>query len=158
MNHIVPEGAVAAQTKSKYEKPWISSPELITQGKELFAAQCVTCHGAGGEGNGIAAAGLNPKPRNFTKAENWKNGRKPSNLFATLTKGLNTMPAFGSLPSDDRWSLTHYVRTLGPHEGENDSSDDLKKVGVDPTGAGGGSMAEKQIPIDVAIDLISEKK
>jgi len=158
MNKIIPDGAVAASTKSKYEKPWVGSTELVAHGKELFAAQCVTCHGAGGAGNGVAAAGLNPKPRNFTAAEGWKNGRKPSAIYGTLTKGLNAMPSFGSLPSDDRWALVHYVRTLGPHEGETDSNDDLKKVGVDPTGAGGGSSGEKQIPIGVAIDAISESK
>ena len=68
------------------------------------------------------------------------------------------MPAFGSLPPDDRWALAHYVRTLGPHESEKDSDSDLKKAGIDASGAGGGSADEKQIPIDVAIDLLSEKK
>ena len=158
MKHIVPEGAVAASTQSRYEKPWISSAELLAHGKEQFLAQCVTCHGAAGEGNGVAAAGLNPKPRNFTKAENWKNGRKPSNIFGTLTNGLNAMPAFGSLPSDDRWALVHYVRSLGPHEGEKDSVDDLKKAGIDATGAAGASSGPKEIPIGTAIDLISEGK
>jgi len=158
MNKIIPDGAVAAQTKSKYEKPWLSNAELVAHGKELFAAQCVTCHGAGGAGNGVAAAGLNPKPRNFTAGEGWKIGRKPSAIYGTLTKGLNSMPAFGSLPPDDRWALAHYVRTLGPHEAEKDSDADLKKAGIDASGAAGGSAGEKQIPIDVAIDLLSEKK
>jgi mono/diheme cytochrome c family protein len=158
MSKIIPDGAVAVQTKSKYEKAWLSNAELVAHGKELFAAQCVTCHGAGGAGNGIAAAGLNPKPRNFTAGEGWKNGRKPSAIYGTLTKGLNSMPAFGSLPPDDRWALAHYVRTLGPHESEKDSDADLKKAGIDASGASGGSADEKQIPIDVAIDLLSEKK
>jgi caa(3)-type oxidase subunit IV len=158
MNHIVPEGAVAAQTKSKFEKAWVATPELIAHGKEQFSAQCVTCHGAAGEGNGLAAAGLNPKPRNFTKAENWKNGRKPSNIFGTLTKGLNQMPAFATLPPDDRWALVHYVRSLGPHESEKDSAEDLKKIGIDPAKGDGGGSAEKEIPIGVAIDLSVEQK
>ncbi|NDF14779.1 hypothetical protein EB061_05600, partial [bacterium] len=88
LSKIIPEGAVATQTQSKYEKAWIGNSELVAHGKELFAAQCVTCHGAGGAGDGVAAAGLNPKPRNFTVAEGWKNGRKPSQIYTTLTKGL----------------------------------------------------------------------
>jgi caa(3)-type oxidase subunit IV len=153
---IIPEGMVA-QTKSKFEKAWVSSPELIAHGKELYKAQCVTCHGDAGAGNGPAAAGLNPKPRNFTAGDGWKNGRKPSQIFGTLTKGLNTMPAFGSLPSDDRWGLVHYVRTLGAHESEKDAAADLAKIGIDPTKAdGGGAGAEKSIPVDVAIDALSE--
>ena len=155
MKKIIPDGAVAAQTKSKYESPWLSNAELVSHGKELFAAQCVTCHGAGGAGNGVAAAGLNPKPRNFTVGEGWKNGRKASAIFGTLTKGLNSMPAFASLPPDDRWALSHYVRTLGPHESEKDSADDLKKAGIDASGSGGGSSGEKQIPVDAAIEFMS---
>ena len=149
----------SGQVKSKFKKAWVSSPELLAHGKELFQAQCVTCHGAEGQGNGVAAAGLNPKPRNFTAADNWKNGRKPSQIFGTLTKGLNAMPSFGSLPSDDRWSLAHYVRSLGPHENEKDSDADLTKIGIDPNSDdGGGAAGEKSVPIDFAIDQMSEVK
>jgi high-affinity iron transporter len=131
---------------------------LISAGKELFAAQCVSCHGAGGGGDGVAAAGLNPKPRNFKAAEGWKAGRKASQIFNTLTKGLNQMPAFGTLPSDDRWALAHYVRTLGPHDSEKDGNDDLKKIGIDPSKADGGGSAEKSVPVDLAIEQMSQEK
>ncbi len=150
---LVPETA----QKSKYQKPWIASPELVAQGKELFTQQCVTCHGANGDGAGPAAAGLNPKPRNFIAADGWKNGRKPTQIFGTLTKGLNTMPSFGSLPSDDRWALVHYVRTFGPHESEKDAAADFTKAGIDPTKDDGGMGGEKSIPVGAAIDAISEK-
>lgn len=151
---IIPAGLVAE--KSKFQKPWMVTPELIAHGKEQFKNQCVSCHGDVGQGNGPAAAGLNPKPRNFTVADGWKNGRKPSQIFVTLTKGLNAMPSFGSLPSDDRWGLVHYVRTLGPHEAEKDTDADLKKVGIDPNAADGGGGGEKSVPIEVAIDALAE--
>lgn len=154
---IIPEGAVATVAKSKFEKPWVATPEIIAHGKEQFTNQCVVCHGAEGLGNGPASAGLNPKPRNFTKAENWKNGRKPSQIFGTLTHGLNAMPSFGTLPPDDRWSLAAYVHSLGPN-GDTDTSDDLKKVGIDPSKADGGGGKEKEIPIGLSIDLISQQK
>lgn len=151
---ILPEGAVA-QAKSKFSKPWIATPELIAHGKEQYKTQCLTCHGEQGGGDGPAAAGLNPKPRNFKVGDGWKAGRKPTQLYTTLTKGLNTMPAFGSLPADDRWGLVHYVRTLGPHEGEKDTDADFKKAGIDPNAADGGGGGEKSIPVDVAIDQLS---
>jgi mono/diheme cytochrome c family protein len=33
---------------------------------EIFIARCQNCHGAGGLGDGPAAVGLHPRPRNFT--------------------------------------------------------------------------------------------
>jgi len=92
---------VAASGKSQFKKPWISTPQLVAKGKGLFEQQCVSCHGVNGAGDGIAGAGLNPKPRNFLSAAGWKNGRKPTAVFKTLTQGLNQMPVFGTLPSDD---------------------------------------------------------
>ncbi len=150
---ILPEGATAK--KARFQKPWIATPEIIAAGKEQFLNQCISCHGPQGLGNGPASGGLNPKPRNFTSADNWKNGRKPSQIFGTLTKGLGGMPSFGSLGAEDRWTLVHYVRSLGP-EGEKDSDEDLKKIGIDPNSTDGGAgNAEKVIPIDLAIEILS---
>lgn len=154
-NKMIPdsftEGAVV---KSKFTKPWVSTPELVAHGKEQFKTQCVTCHGAEGKGDGVAAAGLNPKPRNFTVAEGWKNGRKPSQIFATLMKGLGGMPSFASAPSDDRWGLSQYVATLSG-TAEKDTAADLAKIGIDPNKEDGGGGGEKVIPIGLAIDQMS---
>lgn len=38
----------------------------MENGKKLFLQTCATCHGETGEGNGPAAAALEPKPRDFT--------------------------------------------------------------------------------------------
>jgi cytochrome c oxidase subunit 4 len=157
---IIPEGAVAQSTVSKFKKPWIATPEMVAHGKELFTAQCVTCHGVEGKGNGIAAGGLNPKPRNFTSADNWVNGSKPTQIFGTLTHGLVDMPSFATLPPDDRWSLASYVRTFGPHANNVDGPEDFKKAGIDPNSDSGGAAGaeEKSIPTDLAIDLMTEGK
>jgi high-affinity iron transporter len=37
-------------------------------GKAVYEANCVSCHGATGKGDGVAAAGLNPPPSDFTDA------------------------------------------------------------------------------------------
>ncbi|MEN9722047.1 MAG: hypothetical protein RJB38_33 [Pseudomonadota bacterium] len=149
---------VAAAGKSQFKKAWVSTPELVSKGKTLFEQQCVACHGAAGKGDGPAGAGLNPKPRNLTVAAEWKNGRKPTAVFKTLTQGLNQMPVFGSLPSDDRWSLAHYVLSLGPSP-EADSAQDFAALKIDPTkddgGAGAGGDEAKAIPVEVAIDLLA---
>jgi len=150
---IIPEGMVHA--KSKFKKPWVASPELIARGNELFHTQCVMCHGPQGHGDGPAAAGLNPKPRNFTAPESqWKNGRKPSQMFETVTKGLGGMPSFASTPAEDRWALVHYVHSLGSPD-PKDTPEDLKKIGIDPTKDDGGGGGEKVIPIGLAIDELA---
>ena len=149
--------ASAMNQKSKLVKPWIATPELVAHGKEQFMSQCITCHGPEGLGNGPASGSLNPKPRNFTSDQNWKNGRKPSQIFSTITKGLGGMPSFASAPSDDRWSLVAYVRTLGPHQNEKDTDEDLKKIGIDPSKDDGGGGGEKVLPVGFAIDQMVEE-
>lgn len=37
-----------------------------TKGAETYKLYCVPCHGEQGKGDGVAAAALNPKPRDFT--------------------------------------------------------------------------------------------
>lgn len=147
--------AAPKSAKSKFKKPWVATEEIKAHGKELFVAQCTSCHGDAGKGDGPAAGSLDPKPRNFTAEAGWKNGRKPSQIFKTLTDGLDKMPSFGSLPAEDRWSLAHYVVSIGP-SGSTDTEADLKKVGVDPTKEDSGSDSAKTIPIDFAIDRVSQ--
>jgi mono/diheme cytochrome c family protein len=115
----------------------------------------VTCHGAEGKGDGPAAAALNPKPRNFTDVAGWSNGRKPSKVFGTLTKGLRAMPSFSSLPSADRWAMAHYVGSFGPNR-EEDSDADLRAAGVDPNKDDTSSAPAPSIPVEMAIDEMSE--
>jgi mono/diheme cytochrome c family protein len=38
----------------------------LAEAQKIFTQRCVMCHGANGTGNGVAAANLNPKPRNYT--------------------------------------------------------------------------------------------
>jgi mono/diheme cytochrome c family protein len=141
---------------SKFKKPWIPSDELKAHGKTIYDAQCAVCHGAAGEGNGAAAAALNPKPRNFKDGEGWKNGRKVSEIFVTLKMGLGSMPSFATLPSDDRWALVHYISAFGPPNPDC-SNDDLRKAGIlDPTkddgGVGGAEVERRKIPVDFAME------
>jgi mono/diheme cytochrome c family protein len=142
----------ATQVKSKLQKPWISTPELVSRGKELFQAQCTSCHGAEGKGNGPAAAALNPPPRNFTSDQGWKNGRKATMVFKTLKEGLagSSMASYATLPVDDRWALVQYVLSLGGKPAEADSEADFAKAGINP--AGGAEAPEAPtIPVAVAM-------
>ncbi len=83
--------------------------ELLERGRTSFQTNCAACHGPKGEGDGVAAAALNPKPRNFAST-----ALKPTKVFETLGKGVpgTAMAAFTHLPEDERWALSYYVADL----------------------------------------------
>ena len=41
------------------------SAEILNQGQENYTIYCRACHGINGDGNGPAAKGLRPSPRDF---------------------------------------------------------------------------------------------
>jgi len=143
---------------SHFKRPWESTPEIVANGKTIFLQQCVTCHGEQGKGNGPAAAALIPHPRNFTLAEGWGNGRKPSQIFKTLKEGRpgTSMASFLTIPAEDRWTLAAYVETLGPTI-EKDSPEDLKAQGVDSSKDTLGDTEAASIPIVAAMKILSDE-
>lgn len=148
---------MATESKIKVKKPWIVTPALIAHGKEIFAIQCATCHGPNGEGNGPAAAALNPHPRNFHAAEGWVNGRKPSQVFKTLKEGIpgSGMASFATLPPDDRWALAHFVLTFGSPP-PSDSAGDLAAIGINPNSETAEAVKETpSIPVEFALERMT---
>lgn len=95
-------------------KAGVASETLITRGRDLFRANCASCHGDNGMGDGAAGVALNPKPRNFHSLAGWTNGSKVSQIYKTLDEGIvrNGMASYGYLPPEDRFALAHYVRTF----------------------------------------------
>ncbi len=86
------------------------TPELLKKGQEIFAINCVACHGSSGLGDGPAAVALNPKPRSFIK-DKFKNGDKPGQVYKSISEGLPGTPmvAYAHLSDADRWALTYHV-------------------------------------------------
>jgi len=126
----------------------------LDKGKQLYSTICASCHGNDGKGDGPAGAALNPKPRNFHEAEGWKNGRKFTELYNTLQKGILTsgMPAYDYMPAMDRVAIISYVQTFMP-EPPVDTPDELAKL--DQTyGLSAGTKQPGQIPLASAISLV----
>jgi mono/diheme cytochrome c family protein len=92
------------------------TPEILAKGKDLFAKNCEACHGKEGRGDGPAAAGLSPPPRDYSKQGGWKRGYGIPTIFKTITEGIegSAMPAFDYVSAKDRIALVHHVQTLAP--------------------------------------------
>lgn len=89
-----------------------SMPDL-SRGAALYQAQCASCHGASGAGDGVLAGRLEPKPIAFTDPERARS-RSLMALYQVISQGVSdtSMPAFTGLSEEDRWSLAFHVGTL----------------------------------------------
>jgi len=85
------------------------TPDLA-KGQQLFQAQCASCHGSTGFGDGPMAKGLEPAPANFHDKERQEQ-RSLLGLFNTISLGVEgtAMPAFTDLSAPQRWNLAFYV-------------------------------------------------
>ena len=83
----------------------------MRHGGELFAANCASCHGASGAGDGPAAPSLLPHPANLAA-----NRYAPSRLAAVLWNGVAgaSMPAFRDWPQRDLRDVAAFVITFAP--------------------------------------------
>jgi len=106
---------------------------LLARGEARFNIYCAPCHGESGDGRGqvaVRAADL----RNLGTAPTWVDPkpvydpvtltRPVGQLFAIISNGINTMPAYAAqIPEDDRWAIVAWVKAL--QRGQHASWDDL---------------------------------
>jgi high-affinity iron transporter len=95
------------------DKPAASAMDAdTTKGQELFTANgCAGCHGETGRGDGPAGAALNPKPRDFTRVAEYKQGAGVAEVTATIEKGVPGTPMVGypQISVEDRTKIAKYV-------------------------------------------------
>jgi mono/diheme cytochrome c family protein len=86
-------------------------------GAAVFTERCAQCHGVNGDGTGVAAEFLSPKPRDYTqgifKFTSTPYGAKPrrSDVLRTLQRGVTgtSMPSFKDLSPEDLDAVADYV-------------------------------------------------
>ena len=100
----------------------LSSPQAIAKGQALYKTACEICHGATGDGKGVAGIALKPPPRDFLNpTEPWKMGKEPKQVFLGITNGIpgTGMMAYGpTLSFEDRWALVHYINEFPGIKGQ----------------------------------------
>jgi cytochrome c oxidase cbb3-type subunit 2 len=95
-------------------------PDLVDRGRAVYRQRCVGCHGTDGDGNGVAATFLSPRPRDFTAAvfkfRSTPSGSLPTDgdLYRTITRGVRwtAMPTWHELPDKDRLAVVAFVKTF----------------------------------------------
>jgi len=106
------------QMAKKEKNPFQAVPENLAKGKAIFEGKgaCFTCHGMEGKGDGPAAAGLDPSPRNFTNPA-FHSARADGELMYVLkngSPGTAMMPLVGSaITEEEGWQVLLYVRSMG---------------------------------------------
>ncbi|MEZ0372111.1 MAG: cytochrome c [Candidatus Sericytochromatia bacterium] len=149
--------AAQAQGGADLLKQVQPTPEALKTGETLFTANCVSCHGPQGKGDGLAAAALTPKPRNFHAKTGWKNGQDFAGMFKTLEEGVpgSAMGSFNHLPAKDRIALIHYIRSLEASNFPAITAQDVetlqKSYNLSEQLSKGGAQA---IPVDKAIEIL----
>jgi mono/diheme cytochrome c family protein len=96
--------------------------KVLARGQERFTIYCTPCHGQTGDGKGMVVCKRDKvtdpcESRGFAPLPSYEDPRirhmPDGQLFATVTHGVRTMPAYGpQIPIADRWAIVSYVRAL----------------------------------------------
>jgi mono/diheme cytochrome c family protein len=112
-------GGLAVATMAWAQGPWNAPADAkatknavkgVGNAKKSVETNCASCHGAGGKGDGPAAAALPTKPADWTSATVQK--QTDGELFWKISNGRGPMPPWKHLPEKERWEIVNYIRTL----------------------------------------------
>lgn len=116
-----PDERINAEVPEEYNdltNPLAGDPEAISSGSKLFIANCATCHGESGEGDGPASAGLDPKPAALSNGE-LLSDLSDAYLYWRIAEGgsadpfKSAMPAWKGIFGDEQiWQLITFIRSL----------------------------------------------
>lgn len=105
-----------------------NEPAVGDTARPLFIANCATCHGENGDGQGATKL---EKPARSFKDGGFSYGNTPEAILRTITNGIpgTPMPSFASaLKEAERKELARYVLALGPPETKVSQADTILVV------------------------------
>ena len=111
LNALAARFAVSLGSEAALELP--AKPLDAGAGEKLFAANCASCHGPRGMGDGPAAVSINPKPPAIGSAAAMADVT-PAMMFRKISVGVTgtAMPAFAQLTAEQRWNIVTYIASL----------------------------------------------
>lgn len=116
-NSIPVDGAAYVPGLPVPENPVPADEVSISRGKELFALNCVLCHGQGGKGDGIVGAALANKPADLTSPA--VRALRDGDIFLFVSRGIPNGPGAWRMPPlnenltvRDRWDVVNFIREV----------------------------------------------
>ena len=111
---LLPAALLAADVNTKFhdapasaratKNPYEGKPAAVLAGKQLYARNCLSCHGRTLKGTGNVPSLVDGKLDSIT----------PGEIFWFITRGDkdNGMPSWASLPVRERWQVVTYVKSM----------------------------------------------
>ena len=106
--------------------------DLVARGQERYDIFCEPCHGATGEGNGMAVTFQFPRPPSLLDSS-----LSDGEMFDVITHGRGLMYPYGyRVKPADRWAVIAYTRALQLKQGAVNPQDltpaELNQLGGQP--------------------------
>jgi mono/diheme cytochrome c family protein len=103
----------APASAANWPNPVPVNANTIALGQKLYLANCFTCHGPEGRGDGPGASALERKPANLG-ARIKETGEADGELFWKISEGRAPMVRWKATPLSEtqRWELVSYIRTF----------------------------------------------
>lgn len=105
------------EVAEEYQGKTMPEGASAEEGKKLFTAQCVSCHGETGDGETQMGKALKPPAGNLTDAK-LHDAIGDDYIFWRVSEGggfapfKSAMTPFKNLSEEQRWHLVAYVRSL----------------------------------------------
>ncbi|HET8571824.1 MAG TPA: copper resistance protein CopC [Candidatus Limnocylindria bacterium] len=109
-SRAVVEAANQPPAAATASNPIAANLDSALRGRDVYMANCASCHGSDGDGNGPTAVGMLPAPGPLGSAVR---GSSDGQLSYVITNGVSgtRMPGFATILSEnDRWDLVNYLR------------------------------------------------
>ena len=95
----------------------------VDQGAKVYVRNCVSCHGATGQGDGEAGRGLSPPPGNLAWLSQMPISQWDAFMYWTIAEGGvsfgTAMPTFKqNLSKEDIWAVIAYVQAQLPQKAQ----------------------------------------